>query len=180
MAYHRYRRLLCIIGCAACLILPARVTAQVALEYQVKAAFLLNFTKFIEWPATAFAAPDSPFAMCLLGKDRFGSALEAIVQGEVVNNRRIIVRRLSAPPAPQTCQLVFFAEGENELRKMVREMGSGVLTVGDGASFIRDGGMIAFVIDNRRVRFDINAAAAESGGLKLSSKLLSVARSVEQ
>jgi len=149
-------------------------------EYQVKAAFLLNFTKFIDWPAAAFADSGSPVAICILGDDPFGSALDQIVEGEVVDGRRISVQRIKRAPTPKSCQVVFVGKPEKEALKILRGLGPGVLTVSEGESFARSGGMIAFVIENRRVRFDINLTIAENAGLKLSSKLLTVARTVEK
>jgi hypothetical protein len=154
--------------------------ANAPLEYQVKAAFLLNFTKFIEWPPAAFRQPDSPVSICVLGGDPFGSALDQIVSGEVVNGRKVVTQRIKNVPPPQTCQALFVSRLEKDAGKILPGLGSGVLTVGEGENFIRDGGMIAFVIENRRVRFEINQAVAENSGLKLSSKLLSVAKVVEQ
>ena len=153
--------------------------AETSIEYEVKAAFLLNFTKFIEWPDNAFADSQSPIAICILGKDPFGRALDEIVQGEAVNARKVTVRRISEAPTPRTCQVVYVGRLEKDA-KTVSSIKGGVLTVGEGDGFLRDGGMIAFVLENRRVRFDINQSAAESADLKLSSKLLSVARSVEK
>jgi hypothetical protein len=150
------------------------------LEYQVKAAFLLNFTKFIEWPPSAFRQPDSPVSICVLGGDPFGSALDQIVSGEVVNGRKVVAQRIKSVPPPQACQALFVGRLEKDAGKILPGLGSGVLTVGEGENFIRDGGMIAFVIENRRVRFEINQAVAENSGLKLSSKLLSVAKPVDQ
>jgi hypothetical protein len=154
------------------------IAADANLEYEVKAAFLLNFTKFTEWPPTAFSDSQSGIAVCILGSDPFGHVLDDIVQGEIVNGRKLTVRRISQPPAPQTCQVLFVEQGFKDPAKTLGSLPHGVLTVGEGDRFLRDGGMIAFVIDNRRVRFDINPAAAENGELKLSSKLLSVARAV--
>jgi hypothetical protein len=150
------------------------------LEYQVKAAFLLNFTKFIEWPAAAFETPDSPIAICVLGDDPFGSALDQIVAGEVVNGRRVAAQRFNHIPAPKACKVIFVGTSEKDIARLLPELGIGVLTVGEGTSFTRAGGMIAFVIENRRVRFEINRTAAENAGLKLSSKLLTVAKLVER
>jgi hypothetical protein len=157
-----------------------RALAQPGLEYEVKAAFLLNFTKFIEWPATAFADAESPFAICILGKDPFGRALDDIVAGEVVGARKLVVRRLSASPEPRACQVLFADGAQRDTRRLLASLGPGVLTVGEGEGFLRDNGMIAFVLDNRRVRFDINQSAAERAALKLSSRLLNVARAVEK
>jgi hypothetical protein len=154
--------------------------ADEPLEYRVKAAFLLNFTKFIEWPASAFETPDSPIAVCILGEDPFGAALDEILAGEVVNGRKLSLRRLKRPPAPRSCQVLFVSRSEKESHPALPNAGTGMLTVGEGEDFVREGGMIGFLIDNRRVRFDINQTAAENAGLKLSSKLLSVARSIKR
>jgi hypothetical protein len=153
--------------------------ADESLEYQVKAAFLLNFTKFIEWPPAAFELPNSPVTICILGEDPFGGSLNQIVAGESVNGRNIAVLRIDRPPAQKVCQVLFWGKS-NAPSKAVPELGPGVLTVGEGERFVREGGMIGFLIDNRRVRFDINQSKAEGAGLKLSSKLLSVARTVEK
>ena len=171
---------LCVPLWACLLISPVPAAAQAALEYEVKAAFLLNFTKFIDWPASAFATPAAPFTICILGRDPFGQALDQTVEGESVNGRKLAVRRISQSPELQGCQVVFVDSGEKEVRKILNGLKNGVLTVGQGEGFMREGGMIAFVIENRRVRFDINQSAAENAGLRLSSKLLSVARSVEK
>jgi YfiR/HmsC-like len=150
------------------------------LEYQLKAAFLLNFTKFVEWPPSAFDATDSPIAICVLGSDPFGNSLDQIVAEEVVGGRRVIVRRIKRTPQGKLCQALFVSVPGKELPGILSGLGPGVLTIGEGESFVRDGGMIAFVVENHRVRFGINETAAETAGLKLSSKLLSVARSVEK
>jgi hypothetical protein len=160
--------------------------AEEPLEYQVKAAFLLNFTKFIEWPVTAFNSPVSPVSICVFGDDPFGNTLDQIVAGEMVNGRRVTVQRIKRPPPPQTCQILFvggtdLAGGTNkEALKILPSLGPGVLTVGEGAPFARNAGMIGFVMEDRRVRFDINQTAVERAGFKISSKLLSVARAVQK
>jgi hypothetical protein len=154
--------------------------ADERLEYQVKAAFLLNFTKFIEWPASAFDAADSPIVICIVGDDPFGNTLDQIVAGEVVAGRKIVVHRIKRLPPVKSCQALFVARQEKEVLKSLSEVGPGVLTIGEGENFVHDGGMIAFVVENRRVRFGINETAAAAAGLKLSSKLLNVAKSVEK
>jgi len=153
--------------------------ADDSIEYQVKAAFLLNFTKFVEWPADSLGAPGSPITVCILGDDPFGHTLDQIVGGELVNGRKLAVQRIRRTPAPGSCQLLFVSTSEKEIARTLPALGPGVLTVGEGESFLRDGGMIAFTIENRRVRFRINQTAAQRYGLKLSSKLLSLARTVE-
>jgi YfiR/HmsC-like len=150
------------------------------LEYQVKAAFLLNFTKFVEWPQTE-SSSSQPFSICLVGDDPFQGALERTVEGETVNGRKLSVQRLSSAQAiPPTCQIVFAGAQEKGFSRALTTLGSGILTVGEGDHFLKEGGMIAFVLENRRVRFDVNQHAAVAAGLKVSSKLLNVARSVEK
>jgi len=158
---------------------PAQA-ADESMEYPVKAAFLLNFTKFIEWPPAAFGDAASPIAICILGDDPFGSSLTQIVEGEVVNGRKVAIQRVKRAPAPKACHVLFAGASEKDVAKILPALGSGVLTVGEGEGFLREGGMIAFVIENRRVRFVINQTLAENAGLTLSSKLLNVAKAVEK
>lgn len=157
----------------------ARAADEQSLEYQVKAAFLLNFTKFTEWPSSAFPEADSPFTICVMGADPFGSALDQIVRGEAIGGHKITIKRIKRPTRPQGCQVLFMEKIEKDAATVLADVGPGVLTVGEEEAFLRDGGMISFVIENRRTRFDVNPTAAENAGLKLSSRLLSVARSVK-
>ena len=153
--------------------------AQPPSEYQVKAAFLLNFTKFIDWPESSFSSPDTPISICILGDDPFGAGLDRIVEGETVNSRRITIQRVHRLPLPG-CHVLFIGQDEKDIPRTVAGLRPGILTVGEGERFLRQGGMIAFVIDSRRVRFDVNQPAAANAGLQISSKLLSVARNVEK
>jgi hypothetical protein len=157
-------------------LLPAlTLAAEQPLEYQVKAAFLLKFTGFVEWPPP----PDthSPFSLCIVGEDPFGHVLDQLVEGENVNGRKIVVRRIHRE-ASGSCALVYIAAQEKNIEEILTAAGPGVLTVGEGETFLDRGGMIAFVIENRRVRFDIDAGIARKAGLKISSRLLNVARIV--
>ncbi|HEY3823849.1 MAG TPA: YfiR family protein [Bryobacteraceae bacterium] len=153
--------------------------ADSPLEYGVKAAFLLNFTKFIAWPPTAWSDSQAPMEICILGKDPFGSALDEVVRGESVSGHRLAVRHIAQAPAAGTCQILFIDPEVKDVPRLLGGAAHGILTVGEGERFIRDGGMIAFVIDNRRVRFDVNQGAVGNADLKISSKLLSVARTVK-
>jgi hypothetical protein len=154
--------------------------ADEPLEYQVKAAFLLNFTRFIEWPSEAFENARSPLAICILGDDPFGDTLNQLVKGETVNGRKLVVQRIRRAPPPKSCQVLFVSTSEKDLPKILTGLGPGVLSVGEADGFLRDGGMIAFVIENRRVRFDINQSAAANASLTMSARLLNVARSVQR
>ena len=151
---------------------------SVSLEYEVKAAFLLNFTKFVEWPATAFPAPDSPLTICIAGDDPFGRAIDQIVEGESVNGHKITIERVHGVQT-KTCQVIYASRYEAVTANLA-PAAPAALTVGEGDVFLQQGGMVGFVMVERRVRFDINLKAANSSGLRLSSRLLTVARSVEK
>jgi hypothetical protein len=182
MGRQSVRKFAILLGLAAGLGLaaPASLAAEESLEYQVKGAFLLNFAKFAEWPSSAFADSDSPISICILGDDPFGNMLDQFIAGEHVNGRKLVLQRLRRVPPPTACQVLFISNSQKDIARILAALGPGVLTVGEGPSFNRDGGVIAFVIENRRVRFDINQKAAEAASLKLSSKLMSVAKSVEK
>ena len=149
-------------------------------ETQVKAAFVLNFTKFIEWPPEAFRDERAPFAICILGENTLGDALVKAVRGETVGGRPIVIERIHRPPEPKTCQAVVAGGTERGVAKTLVGLGPGVLTIGEGETFVREGGMIGFIIENRHVRFDINQAAAMRSQLIMSARLLSVARTVQR
>jgi hypothetical protein len=159
--------------------LLAAAEAAPPLEYQVKAAFLLNFTKFTDWPPSETAIAETPFDICIVGEDPFGSVLDQMVEGETFQGRRIAVQRVRRP-LPAACQVVFVDKAEKDVEGLLSEVGTGVLTVGEAPGFLRAGGIIGFVVENRRVRFDVNQGAAARARLRISSKLLSVARSVEK
>jgi hypothetical protein len=154
---------------------PLRIDGE-AIEYQVKAAYLLNFIRFTEWPSNAFMDAESPFTICVLGEDPFGSTLDQILSGETVNGRKVQAKRIKNAPGSGACQVLYIAEPA----KNPPPVGPGVLTVGEGQGFVKEGGIIAFVLDNRRVRFGINQTAAAGAGLKLSARLLNVAGFVEK
>lgn len=151
---------------------------EAPLEYDVKAAFLLNFTKFIDWPASAFASTDAPFRICITGEDPFGASLAKIVEGEQVSSRPIAVEKMGREQLTH-CQIVFFGRSEKNVAEAISRLGPGVLTVGESPDFLRAGGVIRFVVENNHVRFDVNQPTARKAGLEISSRLLKVARNVE-
>ncbi len=167
---------------AALLYFSGRAAAQpgVYQEYDVKAAFLYNFAKFVEWPPDALGSPEEPMEICVFGDDPFGESLDAVVRGETLNGRRLVVRRTRSLADLRDCQAVFLpgAERSRLAEALATLRGASVLTVGEVDGFLSQGGMIRFVLDQGRVRFEINQEAAERGGLKLSSKLLRLARAV--
>ena len=147
-------------------------------EYEVKAAFLSNFTQFVKWPAKAFADPGTPFSIGILGEDPFGSALEKIVQGQSVAGRKITIRRGRNAGDVRNCHLVFISKSE---RARVAEhiaglQGTNALIVGETPQFTGQGGAIGFTMEGDKVRFEITSANAQRAGLALSSRLLKLGR----
>ena len=148
--------------------------------YEVKTAFLFNFAKFIGWPASSFATPQSPFTICVLGQDPFGSILTDTLQGKVIGDRPLALRRLKDKSDARNCQIVFISPSESpHLADIVEAVrGENVLLVGETNGFAASGGTIEFTLEDDRVRFAINTDAADRSGLKFSSKLLALAKIV--
>ena len=155
----------------------ARAQAPVADEYPVKAAFLFNFAKFVEWPADAFRGNDDPFAICVMGQNPFGSALEDTVRDKTVANRGFVVRGVSNAQQASKCQIVFVTASERKrFHSLLEELrGHSILTVGEAEDFTANGGVINFKLKDARVRIEIDTGAAERAKLRISSKLLSLA-----
>jgi YfiR/HmsC-like len=152
--------------------------AQSATEYQVKAAFLFNFAKFIDWPADAFPNADAPLQICVLGQDPFGRDFEQVIEDKAVNGHRLEVAHPDGVPQSRACQILFIGASEKQrVREILHGLrGASVLTVGETPGFAAMGGVINFVLDENRVRFEINVKAAERAHLKLSARLLTVAK----
>lgn len=143
-------------------------------EYQVKAAFLYNFGKFVEWPANDFASTNAPLLIGVYGENPFGNNLAGVVQGRNIDGHPVITRAVSLDEL-KGCQIVFIARSEQKnIKKILGALdGAGVLTVTEDMS---DAGvMINFILQDDKIRFEINNTAAEKAGLKLSSKLLMLA-----
>jgi hypothetical protein len=155
--------------------------AQVAAEYDVKAAILLNVTRFVTWPTEAFLNAEAPLAVCVVGRDPFGMVLDQIMEGETANGRPIVVERLQrGSPRLTDCHLAFVSASERlVVDEIVREVAdSAVLTMADFEGFAASGGVIELRIENSQIRFYISRAAARRAQLELSSNLLNLARLV--
>ncbi|MHC4846294.1 MAG: YfiR family protein [Planctomycetota bacterium] len=172
------RHLLPLLGLLA-VVLTAAV-ADRAEEHEIKAAFLYNFTKFVEWPEGTFADDDAPFVLAVLGDDPFGETLDEMLGGKMVGERELVIRRYPTLDDLQPCQLLFVADDfEDGLQHVLERLGSaGVLTVADFDDSVSRGVVIGFRSISRKVKFDINAIAAEARALKISSKLLTLAVNV--
>ncbi len=168
-------------ACAALAwLLPHGARAQSLGEYQVKAVFLYNFAKFVEWPHSAFEKATDPIVIGIAGEDPFGPILDQTLQGKTVNGRSLIVKRFKSGQSPKNCHILFVGSSEQgHLSAMIEGFkAEGVLTVGESEHFAREGGIIRFTTEDSRIRFEINVDVAEQTHLKLSSKLLSLARIV--
>jgi hypothetical protein len=146
-------------------------------EYQLKAAFLYNFAKFIDWPPAALADDRSPFIIGVLGDNPFGNNLDQIVAGKTINGHSISVQFFNSAAEAARCQILFISNSEKKhFPDIIKSLnGSAVLTVSETERFIESGGIVNFVQEDNRIRFQINADAARIVGLKISSKLLSLA-----
>ena len=146
-------------------------------EYQVKAAFLYKFASFVEWPGDAFSQTGGTFVMAVVGDDPFGSKLEKTVNGKTIGGRKILVRRFKRAGDMKACHILFISRSEaGRIPQILDRLGkSSTLTVSDTGQFLQRGGMINFIIDDKKVKFEVNPDAAERTKLKISSKLLAIA-----
>lgn len=149
-------------------------------EYEIKAAFLLNFAKFVEWPAEAFPNDIAPISLCVVRYDPFGSALDDTIRGKLINNRQLLARRINELPDLKSCQMVFVSDREEkrlpEILSSVK--GSNALIVGESENFAERGGSVQFYVENSRLRFAVNVDAVQRARLTVSSKLLMLAKIV--
>lgn len=150
-------------------------------EYDVKAVYLYSFGKFVRWPPETLAKSDS-FPVCVLGHDPFGPALDAALAGAAVDGKGAEARRISKPQEALDCRILFVSSSEaSRLKDILAALDkANILTVSDIPQFSELGGMIQFVLDGNKIRFEVNLAAAENAGLTLSSELLKVATAVRK
>jgi hypothetical protein len=150
---------------------------QSANEYQVKAAFLYNFAKFVEWPPQSFKGPDDPLVVCVVGHNPFGRMLEDTVNGKTLEGRPFAVSNVPDIQQADGCHILFVSSSERKhLQSILKSIKApGVLTVGETEGFVTNGGVINFKLEGGRVRFEINLEAAATEGLQIRSSLLSLA-----
>jgi hypothetical protein len=157
-------------------------------EYLIKAGFIYNFANLVQWPASSFAQPDSPIVIVILGEDHFGSTLDHVLDGKKVNSRPFVIKRaksiaeLQRVLGPQKdCQILYVSSSEmprlGDAIQMLK--GAPVLTIGETAGFAKNGGIINLVLEDNKVRFEVNVRAAKDADLNISSRLLALARIVQ-
>lgn len=156
------------------------VESKVKKEDKIKAAFLYNFTKFVEWPATRFTGETTPIVIGVLGRNPFGEELEKIVEGRVVNGRPILVKLVNTAEEISTVHLLFVPADEESRLPGAAWRDIPVIVVGESAGFAALGGTIRFVQADDKVRFEINIAAAERCGVKISAQLQKLATAVRR
>ena len=146
-------------------------------EYQVKAAFMFNFAKFVDWPPEVFAGSNSPIVLGILGKNVFGSDLEKTIRDRKVNNHAFQFTNFTSAAEATNCHILFISPSEKEnFSKIISGLHSAsVLTVSETEGFIKAGGMINFKFEGSNIRFEISDETAKKAGLKISSKLLTLA-----
>jgi hypothetical protein len=156
---------------------PRYATGQTADEYQVKAAYMYNFSKFVDWPAQVFDGPTQPIVFCVLGQTPLAPALRDTLSGKAVDRRPLVFQQLSDSKLAGKCQVLFVGSvDQKQMRQILDEVKSlPVLTVGEAENFTREGGIVRFLLDAGRVRLEFNLDAADSAKLRVSSKLLSLA-----
>lgn len=171
--FPKMRGLAFVVGC---LLVTGIARADVSKEYQIKAAFLYNFTKFVEWPAERFASATAPIVIGVFGRDPFGGELEKVVRDRKVNGRDLSIVLLRSLSEASAVHVLFVTTGEEKRFGSVAPASlAGVLTVSESAQFTPSQGVVNFTAVDDKVRFEINADAAECAGLKISAQLLKLA-----
>lgn len=160
--------------------LMAAAQPRFSTEYDIKAAVLFNLGQFVDWPPSAFAGPESPLVIGVLGQNPFGRSLDRAVEGEMIQNRRLTVRYGESLEALGPCHILFISRSEaRRLPGIFNALkGRGTLTVSDMGQFAQAGGMVNLVTAGDRVRMVVNAPQIEAAGLRASSKLLRIAELV--
>jgi hypothetical protein len=161
--------------------LAVSVRAQAALEYNVKAALLLNFARFIEWPPRAFPDAASPIRVCVLTPNPFGDALERALHGETVGQRPLVLREVGSASDTMGCHLLFVPSGtESRAAASLRQTGTHTITVGESRRFEDMGGAVSFALEGGRVRFNVNLRPVEDRGVRISARMLQLASRVDR
>jgi len=156
--------------------------SSVSSEYLIKAGFIYNFANLVQWPSNAFTQPDSPIVIGILGEDPFGTVLDRVLAGKKVNGRIFLVKRLKSVPDLKECHIVFVSSSEiahlAEAIHLVK--GMPILTIGEIPGFARRGGIINLFLEDNKVHFEVNVEAAKEADLNISSRLLALARIVQE
>jgi len=156
--------------------------SSVSSEYLIKAGFIYNFANLVQWPSNAFAQPNSPIVIGILGEDPFGTILDRVLEGKKVNGRVFLVKRLKSVLDLKECHIVFVSSSEmTRLSEAIHSVkGMPILTIGEIPGFAKRGGIINLVLEDNKVHFEVNVEAAKEADLNISSRLLVLARIVQE
>ena len=151
-------------------------------EYLVKAGFIYNFDQLVQWPSAAFAQPDSPIVIGIVGADPFGEVIDRVVQNKKLDGRSLMVKRLKRGASLKECSILFVSSTEAAHLEEVLQATKGmpILTIGEMPGFAARGGIINLTVEGNKVRFEVNIEAAKQANLNISSRLLALARIVPQ
>jgi hypothetical protein len=176
-----------IIVIGICLSLALGASAQTldtsdSSEYLIKAGFIYNFAKLVGWPASAFAQPDSPIVIGILGTDPFGTIIDRILADKKIDARRFVIKRLKWGMDLKDCDILFIGSSEApHLEEVLRSLrGQPVLTIGETPGFARRGCIINLIVEDNKVRFEVNLDSAKQADLNISSRLLALAKIIPQ
>jgi hypothetical protein len=149
-------------------------------EYRAKASFLVAFPNFIDWPEGAFASPDAPFLLCVIGDFSFGTSLAQMTQTTSIHGRRLNIHWAHKDQELRACQILFVSRSESKHYERIFKAieGASVLSVGETPDFLSSGGAIDFLFENDRLQFEVSASVAEDAHLRISSNMLALARHV--
>jgi len=165
-------------GIIASILFATRAGGQTLDEYQVKAAFIVKFAGFVEWPPSAFKGPADPLAICVMGRNPFGHQIESLIEGKVVDGRAFVLRTVTDARDAVACHILFISSSERLRFRSILDMlkNTSVLPIGDTNDFIAEGGVINLRLENGKVRIEIDARAAKAKNLRISSRLLDLAQ----
>jgi hypothetical protein len=150
-------------------------------EYVLKATMLYNLTQFVDWPPSAYPGPQAPIQLCILGRDPFRNSITSAVSRRIYNGRSVLIVHPQNDREARSCNILYISSSERKSSEQIFSAlnGSSVLTVGEMTQFAAHGGMIQFSLEDQQVHFAINLDVASRAGLKISAKLLALARIVQ-
>ncbi len=165
---------------------PSEIIAQqyqsdpeISREYPIKAAYLYNFGRYVEWPAASFGEKDAPFVIGIGGEEGIGEILDSIAHEKKLEGRSIVIKRFNSSADFSACHILFISRSVSEAeeeRFLAKARGNPILVVGEKPEFLSRGGIINFTVEDNKVRFEISPKDAKIAGLKISAKLLSLAK----
>lgn len=162
-------------------LLNAAVQGQQINEYLMKAAYIYNFAKFVDWPPEAFKSAADPISICVFDQSALLHTMAEAVNGETVDDRKLVVRQIADPQLSGNCHILFIGSSDLKLwQTVLRGPQTGILTVGESDGFIAAGGVVNLRLNGNKIRIEINVNAAERQKLRISPKLLSLAQTVKR